>query len=348
MNAFRGFDRKRKGYRNHMKRHAKKKINLALQGGGSHGAYTWGILDRLLTSELFEIDGISGTSAGAVNAILLAQGFMQNGVAGARQCLYDFWYKIGEYESLLSLMSFYNPVVKTISHLWMTMLSPYQFNQANLNPIKTILDDMLDIEGINYNCPVKLFITATNVKTGKIQVFEQPHLSVDAIIASTCIPKIFQATEIDSEFYWDGGYLGNPAIFPLISKTATKDILISHVTPIFRPKVPETTEEIDTRLIEISFNSSLMRELRAIAFITNLIDKGWIKDKYKKQLKKINVHLLNADSDLLEFSLPSFRDADWGFLQKLRDLGGKKCSIWLKEYYECIGKKGTINFKEWL
>ena len=342
-----------------MAKKEKKKIDLALQGGGAHGAYTWGILDKFLEEDVFEIVGVSATSAGSMNAVVLAQGLMEGGSERARELLHQFWKEMSECGDRFGLteqtpMDFLlQPFLKVpLSFYYFNaitnMLSPYQFNPFNYHPVKDVLEKMIDIERLKKESTVQLFICATNVKTGKIRIFNEEELSINAILASACLPKLFQAVEVDNEFYWDGGYLGNPAIFPLIYNTDARDIIICHVVPIVRQHIPTNVIEIDTRLREVSFNSSLMREMRAIGFVTKLIDENWIKDEYKAKLKRLFIHCLRADHDLLEFPAASVYVPDWKFLTELRDLGRKAAENWLAENYDSIGKKTTIDFDEWL
>ena len=338
----------------------KKKVNLALQGGGAHGAFTWGILDKFLEKDVFSIEGISATSAGSMNAVVLAQGLMEGGNEGARQKLHDFWQAMSRYGKLFSSLTLTTPldlywepylgvpVSFYFLSLIMNMLSPYEFNPFNFHPIRLVLDNILDIEKIKKNSTIKLFICATNVKTGKIRIFNEEELSIDVILASACLPNLFQAVKVDGEFYWDGGYLGNPALFPLIYNTDVTDIVVLHVVPIVRTHIPTNATEIDTRLREISFNSSLMREMRAVAFVSKIIDEGWLKEEYKNRLKKMHIHCLRADHDLKQFPLASVFDPEWAFLTKLRDLGREAAEVWLKENYDAIGVKTTINFDDWL
>lgn len=342
-----------------MKPTEKKKVNLALQGGGAHGAFTWGILDRFLECDLLTIDGVSATSAGSMNAVVLAQGMMDGGPEGARKLLYDFWHAMSDYGRLVGVTTpspldfFMEPYLKVPVNFYaftslINLFSPYEFNPLNFHPIRDVLEKLIDIEKLKKQSTIKLFICATNVKTGKIRIFKEPELSVDVILASACLPKLFQAVEVEGEYYWDGGYLGNPAIFPLIYNTDATDIIILHVVPIVRCTVPSTVMEIDTRLREISFNSSLMREMRAIAFVTQLIEEGWIKPEYENRLKRLHMHCLRADHALLKFPLASVFVPDWDFLVTLRDLGRKAAEEWLKENYDALGERTTIDFKAWL
>lgn len=337
----------------------KKHINLALQGGGAHGAFTWGILDKFLELDLFTIEGISATSAGSMNAVVLAQGLMNDGNEGARKLLHEFWHALSDYAKWFGIGAptpadfFLQPYLKMPASFYaftsvINLYSPYEFNPFNYHPIREILQGIVDIEKIKKHSKIKLFICATNVKTGKIRIFKEPELTIDAILASACLPKLFQAVEVNGEFYWDGGYLGNPAIFPLIYNTEARDILILHVVPIVREHIPHTVTEIDSRLREVSFNSSLMREMRAVAFVTKLIDQGWIKEEYVDRLKKLRMHALRADHDLSQYPLASVFTPDWDFLLELRNLGRQAAEVWIKENYEAIGKHATINFDEWL
>lgn len=337
----------------------KKRVNLALQGGGAHGAFTWGMLDKFLELDLFIIEGISATSAGSMNAVVLAQGMMEGGNEGARKLLHEFWRAMSDYGKLMGVATsspmdyFLQPYLKMPVNFYffnsiINLFSPYQFNPFNYHPIREVLNGILDIEKLKSQSEIKLFICATNVNTGKIRIFKKKDLSVDVVLASACLPKLFQAVEIDGEHYWDGGYLGNPAIFPLIYNSELCDIIILHVVPIVRKHVPDTVTEIDSRLREVSFNSSLMREMRAIAFVTKLIDEGWIKPEYQDRLKHMHMHCLRADHALQNFPLSSVFVPDWDFLLQLRDLGRQAAEVWLKENYDFIGKKTTINFEEWL
>lgn len=337
----------------------KKKINLALQGGGAHGAFTWGVLDLFLEKNIFDFEAISATSAGSMNAIVLAQGLMEGGPDKARELLFNFWHAMSEYQKLYAMPPlttidyFIEPYLRApleffYYHAVMTMFSPYQFNPFNFNPVRESLAKIIDFEKIKEKSKIKLFICATNVKTGKIKIFNNDELCIEAILASACLPQLFQAVEMNDEYYWDGGYLGNPAIFPLIYNTKIQDVLILHTVPIVRSIVPQTVTDITTRLREVSFNSSLMREMRAIAFVTKLIDQGWIKDEYIDQLKKIYVHCLRADYALLEYPLSSVYIPAWDFLVKLRNLGRDSASIWLDKHYQSIGKESTVHFEEWL
>lgn len=341
------------------KKNDKRKVNLALQGGGAHGALTWGILDRFLEKDDFTIHGISATSAGAMNAVVLAQGMLDGGNEGARKSLHEFWHSMSEYGKKLNTMApmpldaLLEPYLKMPLSFFLfsnmlSVFSPYQFNPSNFHPIREVLEAMIDIEKIKKQSEIDLFLCGTNVKTGKIRIFNNKDLSIDAVLASACLPKLFQAVEVESEYFWDGGYMGDPAIYPLIYNTTTRDIIILHTVPMERPALPKTVIEIDTRLREISFNSALMREMRAVAFVTKMIDQGWIKDEYKDQLKRVYVHSIRGDRILADFSLSTIFNTDWEFLLKLKDLGRKTADAWLAQHSDSVGKETSINFEDWL
>lgn len=336
-----------------------KKINLALQGGGSHGAFAWGIIDQLLQDGRIEIDSISATSAGAINAAVIAQGITMGGNEGARTSLLNFWRDISDYGKILSPFqkttweAFLGvPVGKCCSYFMFNMitelLSPYQFNPFNYNPLKYLLEKNVDFEAIKNTGKIKLFICATNVKSGKIRIFKNEELCTDVILASVCLPHLFQAVSINGEYYWDGGYMGNPAIFPLIYDSKVSDILIIHISPIEREDVPTSVREIWSRMQEISFNSSLMRELRAIAFITKLLDEKWIKDEYAKKMQRVYLHSIRSDKILMKYSLESKYDTSWDFITELFELGQKAGQVWLEEHYDKIGVQSSIDVSEFL
>ena len=273
-----------------------KTISLALQSGGAHGAFTWGALDRLLEDERIEIEGISATSAGAMNATVLVYGFATGGRDGARAALAAFWRRLSRTAMTSPLNGSwldcafcnhshrFSPVF-VMFDLVTRLFSPYEFNPLNLNPLKDVLEASVDFEALRRSaCPIKLFLSATNVRTGKVKVFERHEIGLQHVLASGCLPFMYQAFEIDGEHYWDGGYMGNPAIFPLIYGCESKDIVVVHINPLEREELPRTAAEILDRVNEISFNSSLMREMRAISFVTRLIDERLIEAGRLKRL----------------------------------------------------------------
>ncbi|MGE0715237.1 MAG: patatin-like phospholipase family protein [Alphaproteobacteria bacterium] len=331
-----------------------KTLNLALQGGGAHGAFTWGVLDRLLEDGRIRIEGISATSAGAMNATVLAYGHAMGGPEGARRALAGFWRRISHAAAQGPLQP--SPLDRLLGNrglswspaflmfdLMTRLLSPYQFNPLNRNPLREVLLQTVDFEALRAaRMPMKLFLSATNVRTGKVRVFENHEICVDAVLASGCLPFLFQAVEIAGEHYWDGGYMGNPALFPLIAGCESRDILVVHINPLERAGVPRSATEILNRINEISFNSSLMREMRAISFVTRLIDEG-TADAAK--LKRILIHGIAADEVMTELGVASKLNADWDFLVELRDLGRAHADRWLADGFVRIGHESTVDIR---
>jgi NTE family protein len=334
-------------------------INLALQGGGAHGALAWGIIDKFLEDGRVKFDSVSATSAGAMNAAVLAHGLAEGGNDGAREALYKFWrtisdagqifspVKISPLEALFDIQPQQSLSYITFDYLF-RMFSPYQLNPYNLDPLRDILYDIVDFKKIKASKALKIFISATNVKTGKIKVFDKNELSADAILASACLPFLFQAVKIDSEYYWDGSYLGNPALFPLIYNSDCNDILIIHINPIYREDLPISGADILNRVNEISANSSLMREMRAVAFVTKLLDQGWIKDEYRKNMKRLYIHAIRADTTMQSHSVASKLNPQWLFINHLYEEGRREGAAWLKQNFNFISKKSSIDINEYL
>lgn len=331
----------------------KKKINLALQGGGSHGAFTWGVLDHLLEDGRLDVEAITGTSSGAMNAVVYAQGYLENGRAGARRALESFWRSVSEESALLPIQrQLFDKLFggwrfdRSPAYWWMDLVthyaSPYEFNPLNLNPLRDHLVKTIDFEKVRACQDLKLFVAATNVETGRIRVFERQELTADHIMASACLPYVFQAVEIDGVPYWDGGYMGNPALFPLFYKTACPDVVIVQINPIERPGAPRTARDIQNRLNEITFNGALMGEFRAIDFVSRLVDSGKLSpDDYMRPF----IHRIEAEKELASYSAASKFDTSWPFLTGLRDIGRAAAREWLATYYDSIGRTGTLNLR---
>jgi NTE family protein len=325
-----------------------KVVNLALQGGGSHGAFTWGVLDRLLEEERLSFEGISATSAGAVNAVVLADGLAAGGREGARDALRNYWQKV----SALSARGIFkpSPVDKGNSDfglehslgfwfLKMTYLtSPYQMNPFNHNPLKELLAEAINFERVRGQTALKLFLCATNVQTAKVKIFTGKELRVEHVLASTCLPLLMQSIELDGEYYWDGSYAGNPAIYPLVYDCDSRDILIVHITPSERPGVPTTSPAIMNRMQEISFNTSLIREMRMIASYNKLIEQGRMRGG-----KLMLLHVIEAEEFIREFSWTSRLNADWDFLQHLHNMGRARAEQWLEANFDRLGNESTVD-----
>jgi NTE family protein len=333
------------------KKSSKKTINLALQGGGAHGAFTWGVLDELLQDERLDFEGVSATSAGAMNAAALAQGMQIGGVEKARELLEEFWREVSRKSSIFSGGQD-NPFMKiwggeTASYnmfeSFANAFSPYQFNPLNINPLRDVLEKVIDFEHVNACKHMRLFITATNVRTGTAKIFENEDLTIDALLASAALPLLFQATEINGQAYWDGGYMGNPALWPMFYKTKSRDILLVHVNPVRRDEIPKDPISIENRLDEITFNSALLGELRAIDFVKKLIEDDMLKDEHKGSYKDILLHAIRADTVMNGLSVASKYNTDWSFLKSLRDHGRQEAKKWIKIHFEDVGVRASVD-----
>ena len=331
----------------------RKRINLALQGGGSHGAFTWGVLDEFLADSRLEIAGISGTSAGAMNAVLLANGHVEDGAEGARRKLAEFWRAVSDaarsspiqrapFDMIMGSWSMDNSwgfrSMDTLSRL----LSPYQFNPLNMNPLKDILESCVDFSCVHECSDIKLFISATNVETGRVKIFDSHHLTADMVMASACLPHMFQAVVIDGVPYWDGGYMGNPSLFPFHHQADAADILVVQINPIERKGIPTTPMEIQNRMNEINFNSSLIQELRAIDFVARLLEEGRIDTQ---QYRQEYIHIIENQEALRPLGASSKLNAEWAFLTHLRDIGRESAALWLERHFDDIGKNSTVDLR---
>ncbi|MGD0185517.1 MAG: patatin-like phospholipase family protein [Roseiarcus sp.] len=329
----------------------RKVVNLALQGGGSHGAYSWGALDALIEDERVEIGAISGASAGAMNAVVYADGLRRNGRDGARRQLHDFWLSVSEEGALSPLQrrlfdvwfGAWSAAVPQASAVWDALsqfASPYEFNPLNLNPLRDHLSRIVDFEALRRDGEVQLFVAATNVRTGRGKVFRRDVLTADHVMASACLPRLFQAVTIDGVPYWDGGFAGNPPLWPLFYETQCRDAIIVQINPIERDRTPRTAQEIADRMNEITFNAGLLAELRAADFVARLIDRGVLKDDgYRRE----NLHRIGGDGKLEGYSAASKADVSWTFLTRLRDLGRAAAKDWLARNYDFIGVRSTLD-----
>ena len=334
------------------------RLNLALQGGGSHGALTWGVLDALLEDGQWQFDGVSGTSAGAMNAVALAHGFAQAaqqhkdpedahlaGCALARESLTRLWEGVGALGSLTwgTPLSAANPLVGMMSQ-W---FSPYQTNPLGINPLRKLLEREVDFSLL---CSArtgvvgpKVFVCATNVRTGRGEIFFGPRLSADAVMASACLPMLFKAVEIEGEAYWDGGYSGNPALHPLIYQTETSDILLVQINPVEHLDVPSSASEIMERVNEVTFNASLLAELRAIEFVRRLLAEGKLD---ARRYKSVRMHRIDGGSVLAPFGADSKLRADLAFVRKLFALGRTAGQEWLHAHRKDVGVRPSIKIAD--
>jgi NTE family protein len=331
-----------------------KLIDLALQGGGSHGALTWGVLDRILEDERLEIHAMSGTSAGAMNAVVVADGLQRSGRDGAREALHTFWRAVSDAARFSPiqrspwdrLMGDYS-LDRSPSYLFFESLTqlipPAVLNPLRINPLRDLVAKQVDFEQVNRCRKVMVFVTATNVRTGRPHIFRQPGLSVDAVMASACLPFLFEAVEVDGEAYWDGGYTGNPALFPLVNAQGCRDLLVVQINPLVREQLPTSAREILNRLNEITFNSSLIKELRSIHLLEQLIEGEGLELKHYRAMR---LHLIHAEQQVEQLSASSKMNAEWSFLTRLRDQGHALASQWLDEHFDDIGQRSTFDLDE--
>jgi NTE family protein len=329
-------------------------INIALQGGGSHGAFTWGVLDRLIEDGRLDFAAISGTSAGAMNAVAMADGWMRGGPDGARQKLEDFWRAVARngrfspiqrtpWDMLLGNWSVENSPGYQLFENMSRLFSPYVANPLDLNPLRDVVAGEIDFKNVRSNRAIKLFISATNVETGQLRVFEPEEITLDVVMASACLPQIFRAVEIEGVPYWDGGYGGNPALFPFFKANAVEDVLLVQINPIIREGTPKTAQEIQNRIDEITFNSGMLREFRAINFVKELIADGKLsRDDYRD----IRMHRIDADAAFKGLSASSKINAEWAFLTYLRDLGRTAADDWLETGLPKVGKEPSVSITE--
>jgi NTE family protein len=325
-------------------------IDLALQGGGSHGAFTWGVLDRLLEEERLKIVAISGTSAGAMNAAVLAEGFTEGGAAGARSALRAYWQAVSRAAALSPLRRSpldrmmgrwsldTSPVYVAMDLMSRRLLSPYDLNPLAYNPLRDILSQCIDFERLARS-PIKLFVTATSVHTGHGRIFRNADITADVLLASACLPTMFRAIEIDGEPYWDGGYAGNPTITPLIRESDAHDTILVQINPRERPETPRSAADILNRLNEISFNSPLMKELRMIALLRQVADPG---SGEGARWANMRVHRVVTDI-LARFGTSSKFNAEWEFVTMLFAEGRRAAGDFLNTNGEHLGKRSTAD-----
>ena len=344
-------------------------VNLALQGGGSHGAFTWGVLDALLDDGRIDLEGISGTSAGAMNAVALAHGFAQaQGQsrlalrASARQSLTDFWNGVVSMGALSSTLAGAHRVPfdllfgglsaltgsaspsqilsDAVTNFWTQAVSPYQSNPLDINPLRNFLERQVDFERLAAYQALKVFVVATKVSTGKAEVFSGVRLTADAVMASACLPTVFQAVEIEGEHYWDGGYAGNPAIHPLIYQCTSADVMLVQINPIERHQLPTTAASILDRVNEITFNATLIAEMRAIAFVKRLLLNGKLDPA---RYKNVLMHRIDGGEALEAYPASTKSNTDAALIHTLRDLGRTSAQQWLKKHYAAIGVACSVD-----
>jgi len=332
-----------------------KNVGIALQGGGAHGAFTWGVLDRLLEVDEIVADAMCGTSAGAVNAVVCAYGLHVGGPPKAKELMETLWKKVANSGSFLFkpgvMDQFFGKgdIYNSPGYLWFNtmtqFMSPYNFNPFNYNPLRDILNDLVDFEELHLYNKKKLFICATNVKTNRAKIFTNKDITVDSVLASACLPFLFQAVEIDGEYYWDGGYMGNPPIFPLITNTNIHDVVLIKINSININSVPTTARDIADRVNEISFNSSLINEMKLIHYRNELLRNGILKVDDKAN-REIFVHTISGYDALSQLSYSSKMNTSWEFLLQLKEKGREIASQWLETDFKQVGLKSTFDVEE--
>jgi NTE family protein len=329
-------------------------VDFALQGGGAHGAFTWGVLDRLLEEPWLRIDGISGTSAGAMNAAVLIEGHADNGADGARAALENFWRRVSRaallsplrrtpLDVLLGRWTLDHSPVFVAMDLMARLFSPYDLSPGGANPLRDVLAQTVDFDRLA-QAPIKLFVTATNVRTGRGRVFRNSEITPDVLLASACLPTLFQAIEIDGESYWDGGYSGNPTITPLVRECSSKDTIVVQINPVERPGLPRSARDILNRLNEVSFNAVLLKELRMIALLRQVAQPD---NSESAKWADMRIHRISSDV-MVELGYSSKLNAEWEFLCMLRDEGRRAGEAFLAAHRENLGRRSTFDLDELL
>lgn len=329
-------------------------VDFALQGGGAHGAFTWGVLDRLLEEPWLRIDGISGTSAGAMNAVVMTHGYVRNGPAGARAGLEDFWRKVSEaarfspfqrspLDVLLGRWTLDHSPFFIAMDMMARVVSPYDVKLMGGNPLRGILADMIDFNLLRQSS-IKLFVTATNVATGRGRVFRNHEITPDVLLASACLPTMFQAIEIDGETYWDGGYAGNPTMTPLVRECDSHDTILVQINPVERPGTPRSAREVLNRLNEVSFNAVLLKELRMIALLRKVAHPT---DNEGARWAGMRIHRVASDV-MLDLGYSSKLNAEWPFLTMLRELGREAAAAFLATHGGALGERSSLELDQLL
>jgi NTE family protein len=333
---------------------AAKKVNLALQGGGAHGAFTWGVLDHLLADGRLQITGISGASAGAINAVMVADGLARGGPEEARKRLADFWRAASAggdlppmqravADRLFTLMPFATTPIQNWFEAMSHYFSPYELNPLNINPLKGLIERFVDFDSLR-DSELALFVSATNVHTGRLRIFGREKITADVVMASAALPFLFQAVEIDEVPYWDGGYMGNPAIFPFLQTTEAEDVLVVQINPVARTTTPKTSSEIINRLNEITFNSALISELRAMDFVNQLIDDGQLPHgNGENQYRRLNVHRIDLGPLGNHLTSRSKMKTDFDFFELLHRAGVRAARKFLDQHFDDIGQQSSID-----
>jgi NTE family protein len=332
-------------------------VKLALQGGGAHGAFTWGVLDRLLEEPRIGIQAISGTSAGAMNAVVLASGYARGGREEARAALETFWKTVsrdgrlspiqrGPMDRLLGNWSLDKNPMFVAMNVASQFFSPYDLNPFNLNPLRELLEREVDFEAIRDPKAIRVFLSATNVHTGKVRVFGNEEMSADAVMASACLPFLFRAVEIEGTPYWDGGYVSNPPLFPFFREGNGGDIVVVQTNPLLREATPQSAREILNRMNEITFNASLAAEFRAIGFVRRRLGPRWLRKLAGKPESDVRLHRIAAGEPLAELTSSSKFAVEWPFFVHLRDIGRAAAEDFIERRFHAIGRHSTLELRD--
>jgi NTE family protein len=328
-------------------------LNLALQGGGAHGAFTWGVLEALLAEPRLQFEGISGTSAGAMNAVLLAEGWRKGGREGAREALEGFWNAMGKNPALGMLVQGDGKdasLSRTGKFLvrWTGLFSPAQMNPLDLNPLRETLNRHVNFAALRQDSPFKLFIAATQANSGKVRLFRESELNSDVLLASACLPTIHRAVTIDGEPYWDGGYSANPAVYPLFYECRSQDVLLVLLSPLRYDATPHSAEEIAQRALEIAFSANFMREMRMFVHAAEFAGAGWLPlGRMERRLRGMRFHMVDTMSQTALQRTDTKMLAHGPFLQHLRGLGRACADGWIAEHAGSIGHRATVDLKQW-
>lgn len=328
-------------------------LNLALQGGGAHGAFTWGVLDALLADARVTFEGLSGSSAGAMNAVVLADGWARGGRDGARESLAAFWTRIGQQMPFGMVVGQGDAVRLSPASKWMAdwvgAFAPAQINPFDVNPLRDLLRRQIDFERLRAAAPFKLFVGTTQANTGKLRLFREHELTLDVLLASACLPRVHRAVTIDGEPYWDGGYSANPAIFPLFADCDAGDILLVLLAPLVRTQSPHSADEIATRIVELGFSTHLMREMGTFVRAARLAGEGpgWFEGRLERRLRRTRFHMIDS-SQLASLERTDTKLLAHGpFLELLREQGRERAQAWLDEHLGGVGRRSTVDIERW-
>ncbi len=334
-----------------LRRNPARRLNLALQGGGAHGAFTWGVLDALLEDPRIEFDGLSGSSAGAMNALVFANGWIKGGRDGARQGLNDFWSEIGKHMPAGATQGEgeamgLSPAGKLMAN-WVGYFSPSQLNPFDLNPLRDLLNHQIDFERLRATCPFKLFVGTTQANTGRLRLFRETELTVEVMLASACLPKIHHPVEINGEPYWDGGYSANPAVFPLFYECDACDVLLVLLSPLIRDTTPRTVEEIDARIAELAFSANFTREMRMFAHAIEFSKPTFLTlGRLERRLQSMRFHMIDTTQLATLQRTDTKLLAHTPFLEMLRQQGHERAGNWIIEHVDAVGSKATIDIQK--